>query len=135
MAPLFNCLTCRTEASFFSLCSAFVAQVMPSEREVAIFWHISRNKGVDETAQRGGIGGAPELQQQLGLLLLNCHLWAISMKIITNPHKVLTYIEYRAVSGVFRTIDPPPPIHPASVSFPRHTRRAVREGLDWPLTV
>jgi hypothetical protein len=34
-------------------------------------------------------------------------------------HKVLTYIEYRAVSGVFRTIDPPPPLHPASVSSPR----------------
>ncbi len=49
-------------------------------------------------------------------------------------HKVLTYIEYRAVSGVFRTIDPPPPLHPASVSSPRtrggggggvHIRRAV----------
>jgi hypothetical protein len=52
------------------------------------------------------------------------HLW----------HKVLTYIEYRAVSGVFRTIEP----HPLStqrVSSPRtkggggggvHTRRAVR---------
>jgi hypothetical protein len=41
-------------------------------------------------------------------------------------------MEYRAVSGVFRTIDPPPPLHPASVSSPRtkeggvHTRRAVR---------
>ncbi len=47
-------------------------------------------------------------------------------------HKVLTYTEYRAVSGVFRTIDPPPPLHPASESCPRtkgggvHTRRAVR---------
>ncbi len=27
-------------------------------------------------------------------------------------HKVLTYIEYTAVSGVFRTIDLPPPLHP-----------------------
>jgi hypothetical protein len=38
----------------------------------------------------------------------------------TNPkiHKVITYIEYRAVSGVFRTIDSPPPLHPASVSSP-----------------
>jgi len=34
-------------------------------------------------------------------------------------HRVLTYIEYRAVSGVFRTIDPPPLLHPASVSSPR----------------
>ncbi len=37
----------------------------------------------------------------------------------TYMHKVLTYIEYRAVSGVFRTIDPPPLLHPASVSSPR----------------
>jgi hypothetical protein len=51
-------------------------------------------------------------------------------------HKVLTEIEYRAVSGVFQTIDPPPHLRPASVSSPRtngvggggvHTRRAVRE--------
>jgi hypothetical protein len=34
-------------------------------------------------------------------------------------HKVLTYIEYRAVSGVFRTIDPHPPLPLASVSSPR----------------
>jgi hypothetical protein len=34
-------------------------------------------------------------------------------------HKVLTYIEHRAVSDVFRTIDPPPPLPPASVSSPR----------------
>ncbi len=37
------------------------------------------------------------------------------------------------MSGVFRTIDPPPPLHPASVASPAqkagggvHTRRAVR---------
>ncbi len=36
--------------------------------------------------------------------------------LLTPPHKVLTYIEYRAVSGVFGTIDPHPPLHPASVS-------------------
>jgi hypothetical protein len=47
-------------------------------------------------------------------------------------HKELTYIEYRAVSGVCRTIDPPPPLPLASVSSPRtkggvlYTRRAVR---------
>ncbi len=68
-------------------------------------------------------------------------------------HKVLTYIEYRyrAVSGVIRTIGPPPLLHLASVSpldtkgGGVHTRRAVREvggqyfgrhqTLDWPLTV
>ncbi len=46
---------------------------------------------------------------------------------IRNPglhHKVLTYVEYKAVSGVFQNIDPPPPLHPASVSSPR-TRRAL----------
>ncbi len=43
-------------------------------------------------------------------------------------------VEHRAVSGVFQNIDPPPPLHPVSVSSPRpapkaggvHTRRAVR---------
>ncbi len=34
-------------------------------------------------------------------------------------HKVLTYAEYRAVSGVFQTTDLPPPLHPAGVSSPR----------------
>jgi hypothetical protein len=59
------------------------------------------------------------------------HLSCMCLKAVT--HKVLTYIEYRAVSGVFRTIDPPPPLHSASVSSPCtkgggyiHTRRAVR---------
>jgi hypothetical protein len=33
-------------------------------------------------------------------------------------HKVFTYVEYRAVSGVFQNIGPPPPLS--------HTRRAVR---------
>jgi hypothetical protein len=69
-------------------------------------------------------------------------------------HKVLTYVEYRAVSGVFQNINPPPPLHPPSVSSPRTkgrgytplTRRAVgrwgvniledaSQTLDWPLTV
>ncbi len=52
---------------------------------------------------------------------------------ISLPHKVLTYIEYRAVFGVFRTIDPhplstqrvcPPPA--PKVGGGVHTRRAVR---------
>jgi hypothetical protein len=48
-------------------------------------------------------------------------------------HAQITYIEYRAVSDVFRTIDPSPPLHPASMSSPftkggggLHIRRAVR---------
>ncbi len=56
--------------------------------------------------------------------------------VVTFLHKVLTYIEYRAVSSVFRTIDPPPPLHPASVPPPPpqkaggevDTRRAVGGG-------
>jgi hypothetical protein len=70
--------------------------------------------------------------------------------IICHRHKVLAYIEYRAVSGVFRTIDPPPPLHPASVSSPRtkgwrYTLTGGegvggqyfgrRQTLDWPLAV
>ena len=52
-------------------------------------------------------------------------------------HKVLTYVEYRTVSGVFQNIDPHPPLHPASVFFPAakagwgvgvHTRRALGGG-------
>ncbi len=38
--------------------------------------------------------------------------------LIRSRHKVLTYIEYRAVSGVFRNIDTPPPHRPASVYGP-----------------
>jgi hypothetical protein len=44
-------------------------------------------------------------------------------------------IEYRAVSGVFQTIDTPPPLHPASVSSPRtngggvHTHTPGGEGV------
>jgi len=43
-------------------------------------------------------------------------------------HKVLTYVEYRAVSGVFQNIDPHPPLHPASVSSPPH------QGQGGPLS-
>jgi hypothetical protein len=44
-------------------------------------------------------------------------LWHVSC---SQTH---TYIEYRVVSGDFRTVDPPPPLHPASVSSPPHQRR------------
>ena len=67
-------------------------------------------------------------------------------------HKALTYIEYRAVSGVFRTIDLPTPLHPASVSSlaPKAGAGGThspggegvggqyfgrRQTLNWPLTV
>ncbi len=69
-----------------------------------------------------------------------------------HHHKVLTYIEYRAVSGVFQTIDPPTPSSPPSecVLPPHQSRRGPhspggqgvgvqhfgrRQTLDWPLTV
>ncbi len=34
-------------------------------------------------------------------------------------HKVLTYVEYRAVSGVFQNIDPPPPLQPSKCLLPK----------------
>jgi hypothetical protein len=52
---------------------------------------------------------------------------------LSLEHKVLTYVEYRAVSGVFQTIPDPPPPSPPSECVPSrtkggggvHTRRAV----------
>ncbi len=41
---------------------------------------------------------------------------------VIRQHKVVTYVEYRAVSGVFHNIDPPPSLHPASVTSPRTIR-------------
>jgi hypothetical protein len=38
-------------------------------------------------------------------------------------HKVLTYVEYRAVSGVFQNIDPPSPSTPSECVLPPHQRR------------
>jgi hypothetical protein len=48
-------------------------------------------------------------------------------------YKVLTYIEYRAVSGVFRTIGPQPPLHPASVSTPPppHQKGGYTLAVRW----
>jgi hypothetical protein len=43
-------------------------------------------------------------------------------------HKVLTKVVYRAVSGVFRTIGPPPPLHPVSVPSP-----APKAGAEYTL--
>ncbi len=54
------------------------------------------------------------------------------MDLITATKYLHIYVEHRAVSGVFQTIDPPPPLHPASMSSHRnkgrgvHIRRAVR---------
>jgi len=45
------------------------------------------------------------------------------------PHKVLTYVECRAVPGVFQNIDPPPPSPPSVCVLPPHQRR---EGTHSP---
>jgi hypothetical protein len=69
----------------------------------------------------------------------------------SREQKVLTYVEYRAVPGVFQNIDPPTPLSiqrvcppPAPKAEGGHTRRAVggvgsqyfarRQTLDLPLT-
>jgi hypothetical protein len=62
----------------------------------------------------------------------NKHELKLGTLTMGTGHKVLMYVEYRAVSVVFQNIDPPPPLHPASVSSPLHqrwgvhTRRTVR---------
>jgi hypothetical protein len=40
-------------------------------------------------------------------------------------HKVLTYVEYRAMSGVFQNIDPPTPSPPSVCVLPPHQRRGL----------
>jgi hypothetical protein len=40
-------------------------------------------------------------------------------------HKVLSYVEYRAVSCVFQNIDPPRPSPPSECVLPPHQRRGV----------
>jgi hypothetical protein len=76
---------------------------------------------------------------------LACVLFVLDL-----PHKVPTYVEYRAVSGVFKNIDPPP-LSTQRVC-PPHAPKAGgthslgsdgvggqyfgrRQTLDWPLTV
>jgi hypothetical protein len=55
-------------------------------------------------------------------------LHAMQTKLHILMHKVLTYVEYRAVFGVFQNIDSPPPLHPASVS-PRTKGGGVHSTL------
>jgi hypothetical protein len=54
--------------------------------------------------------------------------------IIRYTHKVLTDIEYRAVSGVFQTIDPPSTLHPPGGEGVGGQYFGRRQTLDWPLT-
>ncbi len=51
------------------------------------------------------------------------------------PHKVHTYVEYRAVSGVFQNIDSPPPLHPATVSSPRTIHSPGGEVRGWGTSI
>ncbi len=46
----------------------------------------------------------------------------------SNIHKVLTYVEYRAVSDVFQNIDPPPPSPPNECVLPPHQRGYTLAG-------
>ncbi len=53
-------------------------------------------------------------------------------------HKVLTDVEYRAVSDVFQNIDPPPPSPPSECVLPPHQRRRSKhspggEGDGWSI--
>jgi hypothetical protein len=49
--------------------------------------------------------------------------WLVTL--LSSTHKVLTYVEYRAVSSVFQNIDPPPPSPPSECVLPPHQRRGV----------
>jgi hypothetical protein len=73
-----------------------------------------------------------------------------AIKVQHLVHKVLTYVEYTAVSGDFQNIDPHPS-PPSERVLPQHQRQGGthspggegmggqyfgrRQTLDWPLTV
>jgi hypothetical protein len=40
----------------------------------------------------------------------------------TRRQEVLTFVDYRAVSGVFQNMDPPPPSPPSECVLPPHQR-------------
>ncbi len=46
---------------------------------------------------------------------------------------ILTYVEYKAVSGVFQNIDPPPPLRECVLPPHKrlHSRQAVRGSIFW----
>jgi hypothetical protein len=46
-----------------------------------------------------------------------------SVVVFLRKHKVLTYVENRAVSRVLQNIDPPPPSPPSECVLPLHQRR------------
>ena len=77
------------------------ARARPCAARTRLFWLIDTPNGALH---------APPCPSQLRCFLLDLQIYKIC--------KVLTYEEYRAVSGVFQNIDPPTPFHSASVSSP-----------------
>jgi hypothetical protein len=47
---------------------------------------------------------------------------SVKQEPVLHKNKVLTYVEYRALSVVFQNIDPPPPSPPSECVFPPHHR-------------
>ncbi len=56
--------------------------------------------------------------------------------IITDAyHKELTYVEYRAVSGVFQNDDPHPLLHPSSLSSPAPNAGGAGRWGGWGVNI
>ncbi len=85
-----------------------------------LFHRISSDEGVPGNIVPRRQGGAVFLRMPRDI-----GGWVGGGGVEDYKRKVLTYVEYRAVSGVFQNIDPPTPFHPASVSSPRTKGRGV----------
>ncbi len=73
---------------------------------------------ISSSASSQRASGSPNLY-----LFFRQELLFLHTIINTRTHKVLSYVEYRAVSGVFENIDPPPPSPPSECVLPPHQRR------------
>jgi hypothetical protein len=90
-----------------------------------------KNSAIDITVHlenlEGGLLGSPtsgflyiiETTEDILSLEISGPAYSLKFFFLGLQHKVLTYVEYRAVSDVFQNIDPPPPLRLASVSSPR----------------
>jgi hypothetical protein len=58
----------------------------------------------------------PVIENSILCRFLICRILSLCRLHRYNHPKVLTYVEYRVVSGVFQNIDSLPTLHPASVS-------------------